>query len=340
MRRLRNILLEKYNAHNLDHVAGTKVISHEERPFGSDIGDFIIDHVRKCSELQRPRAAVFNDPRGRVARSCRTVLGHPSTFAVQSAQIAEELYAIMSRNRNIDPGILVVCLCRNKDENYRFLALLKMDPHSVFRASIGPNVDIVLEGKALPDPQRHLQKFALVRNPPDGAGPALLLQDMQASADEVANFFQNDFLGCTFCKDDTGRTKEFATTHRNWVNEKVGQGRVTPEEANRLMAAGDRALQAVQIVLDDFARSEIAEPELANDYMDYFAGKGVDTEFKVDHVAAGRYLREKRIRLDRGEIKIKEADLSDREYFQVDDDPDNPEYKVVRIRTRTYHYLN
>jgi hypothetical protein len=339
MRRLRNIDLVKYNAHLLDHIQGRRIVSREERPFDDTIRSFILDHVRKCSELQRPRAAVFDQPLGPVAASCRRILGQPSSFTTESPRIAEELYETMSRNRNIDPGILVVCLCRNNDQRYSFLALLKMDPHSIFRAQLGPNVDIVLDGQGLPDPQRHLQKFALVRRPNGDGGPHILLQDMQARADEVANFFQRDFLHCSFCKDDSARTKEFAVAYRNWLNGKVEDRTIAPEEADRLMKAGDGALRSRHINAEDFARSQLEDAALRDDLLNHFAEKNIDPDFDVDPVTAGRYIRWKKIRFDRGELKIKEADLADRDYIQVDHDPEDAAINIVRIRTRIYHFV-
>lgn len=188
MRRLKNITLEKLIAHQLDHIGGKKTISKEAKPFSDAVGTFMTQHLKKCSALQRPRAAQFDQPGGLVALSCRKILSKPSLFVEESGKIAEALYDSMGTNQNIDPGFLVVCLSKNNDENYRFLALLKMDPHSMFRARVGQSVDIVAEGQALPDPHGHLQKFAFVRKCVADSGAEILVLDMQARVDEVADF--------------------------------------------------------------------------------------------------------------------------------------------------------
>jgi len=340
MRRLKNITLDKLIAHQLDHIEGKKIISREAKPFSAEVGEFITQHLRKCSTLQRPKAAVFDDPPGAVAISCRKILSRPSVFADESGKIAEALYASMGDNRNIDPGFLAMCLCKNDDKNYRFLALLKMDPHPIFRAQVRESVDFVHEGHALPDPQGHLQKFAFVRKTDTAAEPEILVLDMQARTDEVANFFQRHFLRCNLCKDDTIRTKEFASNFRNWVNQRLETKELDPQQGNDLMKACDTALHSHRINVEEFAHAYIASPERVNELLDYFAHKGLDTEFTVDRDAATRFLRTRKIRLDRAEIRIKEADLDDPSFFRQQRDPEDPEVTIVQMRTRTYQILS
>lgn len=340
MRRLKNITLEKLAAHYLDHISGKKTISREATPFSEEAGTFITQHLRKCSALQRPRAASFEDPPGAVALSCRRILSRPSLFVEESANIAEALYESMGKNQNIEAGFLVVCLCKNDEENYRFIALLKMDPHPIFRGRLGHSVEIVHEGNALPDPQAHLQKFAFVRKGGTESMPEILVLDMQARADEVAEFFQRHFLRCHFSKDDTLRTKEFYGSVRNWVNGKVAGHEMTPENATEFMAACDAALRAKHINVEAFARAHITEPDQVNDLLDYFAAKALDTEFTVDPDSAARFQRTRKIRLDKAEIKIKDVDMTDPSFFSATTDPDNPAVTIVQMRTSTYHYLS
>ena len=339
MRRLKNITLDTLIAHQLDHITGKKVISKEAKPFSRQVGDFLTQHLKKCSMLQRPRSAVFEDPPGQVAISCRKILSRPATIVEESGKIAEALYESMGKNQNIDPGFLAVCICTNVEENYRFLALLKMDPHPIFRAHVGQSVEIVHEGQALPDAQGHLQKFAFVRKAASASMPELLLLDMQARTDEVASFFQNHFLRARFCKDDTSRTKEFCTTFRNWVNLKLKSNEIKPEEANGLMKACDAALHSQRINLEAFAQAQIENPELISNLLDYCGEKDLDTEFTVDRNTAQRFLRTRKIRLDKAEIKIKEADLDDPGFYTAYKDPEDPEVTVVQMRTRTYQIL-
>lgn len=339
MRRLKKVTLEKLIAHHVNHIEGKKIITREAQAFSDQVADFITGHLRKCSMLQRPRSASFEDPPGAVAMACRKILSRPAAFVEESGKVAEALYDSMGKNRNIDPGFLAVCLCRAEEDNYRFLALLKMDPHPIFRAHVGKSVELVHEGQALPDPQSHLQKFAFVRKAADTSTPEILLLDMQARADEVANFFQKHFLRCQFCKDDTTRTKEFYSHFRNWVNRKVGGNEITPQQATDLMKASDAALRSQNINVEEFARAHLVSPERVDDLLEYFADKGLDTEFSVDRETATRFLRTRKIRLDKAEIKIKEADLADPSFIFIDRDPNDPSVTVVQMRTRTFHIV-
>lgn len=340
MRRLKNISLDKLIAHQLDHIQGKKTISRQAKPFNAEVEKFITQHLRKCSMLQRPKAAVFEDPPGSVAASCRRILSRPNVFAVESGKIAEVLYESMGTNQNIDPGFLAVCLCRNEDENYRFLALLKMDPHPIFRARVRHSVDFVHDGHALPDPQGHLQKFAFVRGATQDSTPEILLLDMQSRADEVANFFQKQFLRCRLCKDDMIRTKEFYINFRNWINRNLERNEISPQEATSWMGACDSALKSQHINVEEFARAHIGAHDRVNDLLDYFAAKGSDTDFEVDRAAASRFLRTRKIRLDKAEIKIKEVDMEDPSFFRTRTDVSDPEVRVIEMRTRTYEILS
>jgi hypothetical protein len=123
------------------------------------------------------------------------------------------------------------------------------------------------------------------------------------------------------------------------VNKKVEDKIISPDEADRLMKAGDGALKSKHINTEDFARSQIDNADLRADFLNNVAEQNIDPEFDVDPVSASRYLKWKKIRFDRGELRIKEADLADRNYIQFDQDTEDPDVTVVRIRTRTYHYI-
>jgi hypothetical protein len=99
-------------------------------------------------------------------------------------------------------------------------------------------------------------------------------------------------------------------------------------------------LHGHQINIEEFARANVTPPERINDLLDYVAAKGLDPEFVVDQGAARLLLRTKRIRLDKAEIKIKEVDLNDPEFFRVVPDPENPEIRMVQMRSRIYRILS
>jgi hypothetical protein len=105
------------------------------------------------------------------------------------------------------------------------------------------------------------------------------------------------------------------------------------------MKACDAALHSQRINLEAFAQAQIENPELVSNLLDYCAEKDLDTEFTVDRATAQRFLRTRKIKLDKAEIKIKEADLDDPGFYTAHKDPEDPEVTVVQMRTRTYQIL-
>ena len=173
--RIRNVIV-----HIMDPTIGMPVLSDTELEYGSEIAEFLKEHIVKISS-------------GDDAKECRfyKVAG--------SKEIAGLLYDIMSGNIDIPPADLMVVRFREGEEEY--LALLKMNykafyTHRTMAAGDGEgnSNEIIRHKSILPSESQRLTEAAVIRL------NDLALQVIERKYEvngEKTNYFSFLFLKCS-----------------------------------------------------------------------------------------------------------------------------------------------
>lgn len=191
-----------------------------------DAYDFIKRHILSVLGDNNLRAAKFPDNGlNSISETCNGLIKKTGLLVNESQSIAEKLFGIMINDKRISACDLAVCLFYGDTEESdpkdpkkkivitdKYLALLKLDPSSVFQNAIsvtgGPAVD--LEKINLVFTSERLQKAAIIQFVQPKNEYDMLLLDRQVSKEkgpEIAEFFRKDFLDCGLAFDDYFLTK-------------------------------------------------------------------------------------------------------------------------------------
>jgi hypothetical protein len=176
--------------------------------------DFVKVHIRNVLADQNLRPAKFTDlAPDRPGHMTDQLIKKPDQLIPLSQKLAKALFDIMERDRRTSICDLAVCLfTAGNYPGQRFVALLKLDPSTVFHNQVNivngkQVVNLVIQNLAFTT--ERLQKAALIQGYDDKKPYDLLLLDTQVSAERatgVAIYFRKTFLGCELVYDSTQLT--------------------------------------------------------------------------------------------------------------------------------------
>lgn len=190
--RIRNVIV-----HIMDPTIGMPVLSDTELEYGSEIAEFLKEHIVKISSGDDARECRFYKEESEIYRMLNSY--SDEDFVEVSKEIAGLLYDIMSGNIDIPPADLMVVRFREGEEEY--LALLKMNykafyTHRTMAAGDGEgnSNEIIRHKSILPSESQRLTEAAVIRL------NDLALQVIERKYEvngEKTNYFSFLFLKCS-----------------------------------------------------------------------------------------------------------------------------------------------
>ena len=190
--RIRNVIV-----HIMDPTIGMPVLSDTELEYGSEIAEFLKEHIVKISSGDDAKECRFYKEESEIYRMLNSY--SDEDFVAVSKEIAGLLYDIMSGNIDIPPADLMVVLFREGEEEY--LALLKMNykafyTHRTMAAGDGEgnSNEIIRHKSILPSESQRLTEAAVIRL------NDLALQVIERKYEvngEKTNYFSFLFLKCS-----------------------------------------------------------------------------------------------------------------------------------------------
>ncbi len=190
--RIRNVIV-----HIMDPTIGMPVLSDTELEYGSEIAEFLKEHIVKISSGDDAKECRFYKEESEIYRMLNTY--SDEDFVAVSKEIAGLLYDIMSGNIDIPPADLMVVRFREGEEEY--LALLKMNykafyTHRTMAAGDGEgnSNEIIRHKSILPSESQRLTEAAVIRL------NDLALQVIERKYEvngEKTNYFSFLFLKCS-----------------------------------------------------------------------------------------------------------------------------------------------
>ena len=121
--RIKNVIV-----HILDSTIGMPVLSDTELEYGSEIADFLKEHIAKISSGDDAKECRFYREESEVYHLLDSYADED--FVTVSKDIATMLYEIMNSNIDIPPADLMVVRFKEGEDEY--LALLKMNYKSLY----------------------------------------------------------------------------------------------------------------------------------------------------------------------------------------------------------------
>ncbi len=190
--RIRNVIV-----HIMDPTIGMPVLSDTELEYGSEIAEFLKEHIVKISSGDDAKECRFYKEESEIYRMLNSY--SDEDFVAVSKEIAGLLYDIMSGNIDIPPADLMVVRFREGEEEY--LALLKMNykafyTHRTMTAGDGEgnSNEIIRHKSILPSESQRLTEAAVIRL------NDLALQVIERKYEvngEKTNYFSFLFLKCS-----------------------------------------------------------------------------------------------------------------------------------------------
>ena len=159
--RIKNVIV-----HILDSTIGMPVLSDTELAYGSEIADFLKEHIAKISSGDDAKECRFYKEESEVYHLLDSYADED--FVAVSKDIATMLYEIMNSNIDIPPADLMVVRFKEGEDEY--LALLKMNYKALYTHRTmaledgeGNSNEIIRHKSILPSESQRLTEAAVIR---------------------------------------------------------------------------------------------------------------------------------------------------------------------------------
>ncbi len=326
MRETSSVILHKVIIHVLDRSMDTPLFTDYEQEVTEEIHELLEKHIVRSLKDDENRIAKFISGPNIVRDHCDAMLYDEDDFIESSKKIADHLFNAMKRHGNISSCDLVICIY--SVDNVKYVALLKMDYrksyiHNVEYIDDKFKVSIMPQEIGLPGVGQRLQKCAFIKLYEANEEYDLVILDKQQSSEEgneVANFFEKDFLNSNILVDSKDKTKMFKNMTEKWVRSQLRQDIEQATKVREILS--DNLKKEEEISIRSFVEEAMeGNEEIQSNFVDHLNSNGFQvTSFEVNKLWVEKKLKKKAIKTDTGfEIK------NDRECFD-----DNLKYHVKR----------
>ncbi len=191
------IRIKKVIVHILDSTIGMPVLSDRELDYGSEIAEFVREHIARISSGDDAKECRFYQEESEVYQMLEAY--DDKDFVEISKSIASLLYEIMGSNIDIPPADLLVVRFREQESEY--LAFLKMNYKALYTHRTMPlmegegNSNEIIRHKAiLPSESQRLSEAAIIRL--DDLSVWVMEKKYEVNGEKV-NYFSYLFLKCS-----------------------------------------------------------------------------------------------------------------------------------------------
>ena len=161
-----DIRIKHVIVHILDSTVGMPVLSDRELEYGSEVAEFLREHIARISSGDDAKECRFYKEQSEIYRILDSYADED--FVAVSKDIAAMLYDIMSGNIDIPPTDLMVVRFKEGEDEY--LALLKMNYKSQYThrtmpldGGEGNSNEIIRHKSILPSESQRLTEAAIIR---------------------------------------------------------------------------------------------------------------------------------------------------------------------------------
>lgn len=324
--------------HILDSNADEPILNEYSIDLNDDTYKFIQRHIEKCFKDEDLKHALFNHERNIVKELTQDYLnGIDNNLIEVSKELARQLFIIIKGNTNIPScDLITVSITTDKGP---MIALLKMDyvknfTHKIDFVEGKIGIDIVSQLSGLPGNSQRIQKVAFIKPIRENASFDILVIDKQKKSkdDDLygANYFINNFLGCSIINNERDLTKTFLKAAETWTRNNVSED---AEKAERIRTAVKANLKENDIISLDKISDEIFEKseDIKNDFKEFVKGHGIEDEINVDKTWVEKKLKRIRLKIDKDiDLYINEEAYHDKLRFEVQRNGDGSINMVIK----------
>ena len=326
MEYINDININEAIIHILDSNGGEPVLNEYFLDLNEDIYKFVFKHIEKCFKDEELKYAKFNEGRSIVKEVTQDYLnGVDSDLINLSKELARQMFAIMNGNVNIPSCDLIVASITT--DQGPMIAILKMDyiknfTHHVEFLDNKIGIGIVPQSAGLPGSSQKIQKAAFIKPIREDENYNLMVLDKQRKSkneDEYgANYFINNFLGCTIIANERDMTKTFLKATEAWTRENFPED---ADQAEKVRSKVKNKLKNEEVInVDEFSEELFKDQKIKKENFNTFVkSQGLD-EVSVDKTWVEKKLKRVRLKID------KEIDL----YIDEEAYNDSSKFEIVR----------
>lgn len=320
-----DINIQEAVVHILDKNINEPLLNEFTIDLTEDTYKYIYKHIEKCLKSDNLKFAIYNDERNIIKESCVDYFNDESKNIVDlSKDIARQLFAIMIGNEDISSGDLIVS--RIVTDKGPFICILKMDyvknfTHQVNFKDDKMGIELIPHSAGLPACSQKIQKAAFIRPFNSKNSYDLFVIDEMSkrrSEDEYgANYFTNNFLGCSIIDSNKDYTKRFANAVEVWTRTNVTEDAGRAEEircAVTKILKDEDSIDVKEISSALF----VNENENKNDFENFLEKNDIPNEFVVDKPYISKKVSKKKIKVDKDiEVSISIDSYEDKSKFEI-----------------------
>ena len=290
MQSIESIELNRLVIHGVNNLAGDPDIADKEEVLTDGLRHFFEEHIRNCLKSPGAKAAKFNGSDCTVSACAERIVAAPNEFVEQCAVIGNWFAHKMEASSQVQT-YLAVALFTDLDTEDRCLAILKLDPVKAYvRRSDGPDLEQV---QILPDPTRHLGRFAIARPYNDDARHDLIYRNQPFWKDEdpeTSAVWLQEFLEAYEVATPRQMTQLVVKETERWIESHVDE--IGEESASQLRSAVRTLAQTEEMDVEAIASTAIPDAEKREDYIRRLLDRGLtETSFTPDRAWAERASR-------------------------------------------------
>ncbi|MCX8052489.1 MAG: nucleoid-associated protein [Armatimonadetes bacterium] len=333
MQQIEAIELNRLVIHGISNLSYEPEIADREEVLSEGLRRFFEEHIRNCVKSPGARAAKFAGSDRTVSACAERILASPDEFVEQCAVIGR-WFAHCMRSSSEVRTYLAIALFTDSGDNNRYLAILKMDPVNAYvRRSDGPDFEQV---QILPDPTRHLGRFAILQPYTEDARYDLIFRNQPFWKDEdpeSAAVWLNRFLEADEVATSRQMTQLVVKETERWIEAHADE--IGEESAMQLRRAVRTLAQSDELDVEEVASAAISDEEKRSDYIARLLDRGLtETSFVPDRAWAERASRRTTYLCDDGVTISGPSDVID-DIVQIL--PKTPDRKTrIVIETRKF----
>lgn len=313
--------------HILDSNSDEPILNEYKIDLTDDVYKFIYKHVEKGLKSEDLKYAIFNPERHVVKEVSQDYLNGVNRDIVEvSQELARQMFYIMKGNNNI-PSCDLITVSISTDQG-PMLGILKMDyiknfTHKVDFVDNKIGIGIVEQAAGLPASGQKVQKCAFIKPIRDDQDINLMVIDKQRKSSEDdeygANYFINNYLGCTIIQNERDMTKTFVKATETWTRNNIIED---AEKAENIRTKIKGKLKEEEVInIEELSRELFnEEPMMKENFTTFVRGQGLEEDIEIDKLWVEKKMKRTRLKID------KEIDL------YIDDEAYHDESKFEIIR--------
>ena len=311
--------------HILDNNGDEPILNDYKLELTDDIYKFIYRHIERVLNDEELKYAFFNPERSIVKEVSQEFLNGINTDIVSvSQEFARQMFAIMQGNGNIPScDLLVASLSTDQGP---MLAILKMDyvknfTHQIDFQDNKIGIGIVPHLAGLPASSQRIQKCAFIKPLREDNDLDLMVIDKQKKSKEEddygANYFINNFLGCSIVANERDMTKTFLKATETWTRNNITED---ADKAEKFRTAIKNKLKDEETLNIEKISEELfkEEPHVKENFNEFLSNQGLEDEIAVDKNWVEKKLKKVKLKIDKDiDLSINEDAYNDPLRFEI-----------------------